>query len=122
MRKGCKFLQPRRAHLRTDWDWGGSTDECVILAQVFAHLEQVSPLLVQVRFYSPHLRHEIPFYALQWRRSPTLNRTCARNTETCTISSDTCAKNTETCTICRNTCTKTAAPAPTRAQFLVTPF
>ena len=68
MRKGCKYLQPRRAHLRTDWDWGVSTDECVILAQVFAHLAQVSPLLVQVRLYSPHLRHEIPFYALHWRR------------------------------------------------------
>jgi len=90
---------------------GGSTDECVILAQVFAHLEQVSPLLVQVRFYSPHLRHEIPFYALQWRRSPTQKRTCAicrdtctRNTETCAIYNNTCAKNTDTCTISSDTC------------------
>ncbi len=92
--------------------------------------------MVQVRFYSPHLRHEIPFYTLQWRRSPTQKRTCAiynntctrntetsaisrdtcaRNTETCAICRDTCTRNTETCTICRDTCTKTAAPAPTRA-------
>ncbi len=55
------------------------------------HLAQVSPLLAQapaqmaqVRFYGQGLRRKMPFYALQWRRLPTQNRTCAKSADTCT--------------------------------------
>ena len=99
------------------------------LAQVQAQMEQVPSSLAQVRFYGLYLLHEMPFYALQWRRSPTQNRTCAicRNTcskkeDTCAICRNTCTRKEEACSICRNTCakieetcSKTTAPAPTRA-------
>ncbi len=87
------------------------------LAQVQAQMEQVPSSLAQVRFYSLHLLHEMPFYSLQWRRSPTQNRTCTICRNTCATYRDTCARNTETCSKTVAPAPKKKRPAPTRAQI-----
>ena len=55
-----------------------------LLAQVPAQMAQVSAQMALVRFYGQGLRRKMPFYALQWRRLPTQNRTCAKSADTCT--------------------------------------